>query len=72
MRFCKTCGTLYLESLDCCPKCNAKALEEKEQEQAPVADPKTVRRQWTAIIIGVPALIGLYWIIGYVMSLIRR
>lgn len=69
MRFCKTCGTLYGSSLPCCPKCNPVLKEAaKLQESAPEADKSVVRRQWLALIIGIPAFIGAIWLIIRVYS----
>ena len=69
MRYCKKCGVLYSNLLEQCPQCNT-ALSEYEEPPAPEA-PKSVKiRQWIAICIGVPALIGLlYAVIGWLYSL---
>ena len=75
MHFCKTCGTLYPDSLGGCPRCNAKAVteaheqQEKEQPPAAPADRGTVRRQWIAILIGVPAFIGVLYLIIWLYRL---
>ncbi|MDO4493610.1 MAG: hypothetical protein Q4C53_06975 [Clostridia bacterium] len=72
MPFCKQCGTFYPDSLGVCPKCNPSNAEaEKQAQNAPVADPKTVKRQWIAILIGIPSLILMYWIIGYVLKFVQ-
>ena len=68
MKFCKQCGTLYGRSLEVCPRCNAKNVEQQaeqaEQSQS-AASAKTVKRQWIAILLGVPGLIlFLYLVIG--------
>ena len=68
MKFCKKCGTLYGCSLGVCPRCNAKDVagqaEQAEQSQA-AASAKTVKRQWIAILLGVPGLIlFLYLVLG--------
>lgn len=64
VHFCKTCGTLYTDSLGGCPKCNALKLEEEQNRAAQQADSapegsdkKTVVRQWIFILIGIPAFI---------------
>lgn len=60
MKFCKTCGTLYTDSLGVCPKCNAaaaaRAAEQAKEPVAPV-DAAQRKRQWIAICLGVPCLI---------------
>lgn len=53
MKYCKTCGVLY--TTDVCPKCGVAVPE--EQEPAPPANPKSVRRQWIALVIAIPAAI---------------
>ena len=68
MKFCEKCGTLYLESLPCCPKCNPALEEAMNQDNAPIADQKTIRKQWIAIIIAVPTLIGLTYLVGHIMQ----
>ena len=60
IRFCKTCGTLYTDSLGVCPKCNAAAAAraaEQATAPAPPADAAQRKRQWIAICLGVPSLI---------------
>lgn len=53
MKYCKKCGVLY--ATDVCPKCGI-----KEPEQSPIAeksDPHTLKRQWIALLIAIPAAI---------------
>ena len=67
IHFCKKCGTLYTDSLGECPKCNEEALlkamgnqpgSDRAADSAPApADRKTVRRQWIAILVGIPLFI---------------
>ncbi len=68
MKFCKQCGTLYGRSLAVCPRCNAKNVEqqaEQAERSQTAASAKTVKRQWIAILLGVPGLIlFLYLVIG--------
>lgn len=69
MQFCKKCGTLYLKSLPCCPKCNPVQEQKAEMEAtAPQADEKTIRRQWIGIIIAVPTMILLTYLVGWFMQ----
>ncbi|MBQ1821624.1 MAG: hypothetical protein II117_08490 [Clostridia bacterium] len=53
MKYCKTCGVLY--TTDVCPKCGVVVPD--GQEPPKQADPKTVRRQWIALILAIPAAI---------------
>ncbi len=65
MKFCKQCGTLYGRSLAVCPRCNAKNVEQQAEQSQTAASAKTVKRQWIAILLGVPGLIlFLYLVIG--------
>ena len=68
MKYCKKCGVLYASSLPCCPKCNP-ALEQAPDSEpdAPPADPRTVRRQWIALCVGIPALIGVLYLVALVL-----
>ena len=65
MKYCKKCGVLYSSELPCCPKCNP-ALEELPKD-APPADRRVVRRQWIALLIGIPALILVLYALIYGM-----
>lgn len=68
MKYCKTCGVLYSGLLEQCPKCNA-TLAAHEEPPAPEAPKKVRLRQWIALCIGIPALIGvLYLVIGWLVS----
>jgi predicted RNA-binding protein with PUA domain len=53
MKYCKKCGVLY--TTDVCPKCGVTVPE--DLPPAVPADPKTVRRQWIALLIAIPAAI---------------
>ena len=64
MKYCKKCGVLYSSGLPCCPKCNpAVAQRQDSPEAAPEADPRLVRRQWIALCVGIPALIGVLYLV---------
>ena len=66
MKYCKKCGVLY--TTDVCPKCGVAIPD--EQEPASPAEPKTVRKQWIALIIAIPAMILLIMGVVYLMKLI--
>ncbi len=67
MKYCKKCGVLY--ATDVCPKCGIVQPESQETEQAP-ADSRTVRRQWIALLIGIPAFILAIILIVYLFRTI--
>ena len=54
MKYCKKCGVLY--TTDVCPNCGI-LLEDEQNVQQQVLDKKVVRRQWIALLIGIPAFI---------------
>ena len=62
MKYCKKCGVLYSDLNACCPKCNG-ALEEHEESPAPEAEPRTRRRQWIALCVGIPAMIAVFYLL---------
>ena len=64
MKYCKKCGVLYTTYV--CPKCGVVAPE--PSENAEPADPKTVRRQWIALVIAIPAAILLIMGIVYLLK----
>lgn len=53
MKYCKKCGVLY--TTDVCPKCGIVVPETVHQPEK--ADAKTVKRQWIALLIAIPAAI---------------
>ena len=53
MKYCKKCGVLY--TTDVCPKCGIVAPADSDPALA--AAPKTVRRQWIALVVAIPAAI---------------
>lgn len=67
MKYCKNCGVLY--TTDVCPKCGIIPPEPQETEQKP-ADARAVRRQWIALLIGIPAFIGAIMLIVYLFRTI--
>lgn len=75
LKFCKTCGTLYDEARVDCPKCAARALEPDGDEltydlgmEKAEAD-RLRRKSWIQLMIGVPALIGVLYLAGYLIRL---
>ena len=75
MKFCKQCGTLYDDSNVDCPRCTAKALEpdcdtlayDSTMDEEKAA--KLRKKSWIQLIIGVPALIGVIYLAGYLLKL---
>ena len=63
MKYCKTCGVLY--TTDVCPKCGVAVPD--GQPPAKPADPKTVRRQWIALLVAIPAAILLIMGVLYLL-----
>ena len=60
MKYCKKCGILYVT--DVCPKCGIVEPEDLPEPEAP--DKKTLVRQWTGLLIGVPLFIlAIYFVI---------
>ena len=68
MKYCKKCGVLY--TTDVCPNCGI-VTPEQETEQPP-ADHKTVRRQWIALLIGIPLFILAIMAIIYLFQTITK
>ena len=66
MKYCKKCGVLY--TTDVCPNCGV-AVPEDQKPAAP-AEPKTVRKQWIALIIAIPAAILLIMGVLYLLRLL--
>jgi hypothetical protein len=62
MKYCKKCGVLY--ATDVCPKCG---IQEPEETEAPVADQKTVTRQWIGLLIGIPLFIMAIYLVIYLL-----
>ena len=69
MKYCKKCGVLYSDLLDACPKCGSMpGSAEEPDDSAPEAPKSTVRRQWIALVIGIPALILILYAAGYMLK----
>lgn len=60
MKYCKKCHVLH--STDVCPKCGIIVPTEAKAEPAE-ADQATVRKGWLFLIIGIPAMIGLFYLV---------
>lgn len=67
MKYCKTCGVLY--TTDVCPKCGVAAPD--DPPPAVPAEPKTVRRQWIALLAAIPAAILLIMGVLYLLKTIK-
>ena len=52
---------LYAEANACCPRCNA-IPDESAPEKAPTADRSVRARQWLALCVGIPAMIGAFYL----------
>ncbi len=77
IRFCKNCGTLYDDSFGPCPKCEEKRILEEDPDahavngrMTPEQAARARRSAWISIGIGVPLLIGIIYILVYLMKLI--
>lgn len=66
MKYCKKCGVLY--TTDVCPKCGV--LVPDNQPPAEKADAKTVKKQWIALVIAIPAAILLIMGVLYILKCI--
>ena len=70
MKHCNKCGTFYSSSLECCPKCS---VQKEDTNPKPASDApeneKSKKRNWIAILIGIPALILFYYLI---IGLLRK
>ena len=66
MKYCKQCGVLY--TTDVCPKCGV-AIPDEQTPAAP-AESKTVRKQWIALLIAIPAAILLIMGVVYLLKLL--
>ncbi len=67
MKYCKKCGVLY--TTDVCPKCGIAVPDDKEPS-AP-ADPRSVRKQWIALILAIPTVILLIMGVIYLLKLLH-
>lgn len=69
MKYCKKCGVLYSDLLSACPKCGV-TLE--DSNAAPPKEPsrRVLIRQWIGICIGIPALVGILYLVIYYLSVL--
>lgn len=80
MKICRKCGTLYRNKEGECPKCSANKLiadgtaqnaeintQMSEEEAA-----KARKKAWIEIIIGIPALIGLIYLIMFAIKALGK
>jgi hypothetical protein len=68
MKYCKKCGVLY--TTDVCPKCGV--IQPEASEPPDSAPPKTVRRQWIALVIAIPAAILLITGVLKLLQLLKQ
>ena len=61
MKYCRNCHILYSSQAAACPKCGIAQPKAEEQEASP--ERNEVRRDWLWILIGVPALIGVVYLL---------
>ncbi len=69
MKYCKKCGVLYSDLLSACPKCGV-TLEDENAEPPKEATKKERVRQWIGICIGIPALVGILYLVIYYLSVL--
>ena len=80
MKVCKPCGTLYNEKEGPCPKCYSDDLmrsgeaaqNEIRTDMSAEEAEKAKKKAWIEILIGVPALIGLIYLMFYILQRIGR
>lgn len=79
MKFCKVCGTIYDPAVGPCPRCAERELMEQQAESlaydehmAPEAQAKARRRAWIQIVIGVPAMIGLFYLVFSLAKILMK
>ncbi|MEA5058538.1 hypothetical protein SDC9_189173 [bioreactor metagenome] len=72
MKFCKACGTIYDPHAGPCPKCAERELLENRAEALAYDETmpeeavrKARTKAWVQIIIGVPAMIGIFYLVFY-------
>ncbi|MDO4543729.1 MAG: hypothetical protein Q4C01_04165 [Clostridia bacterium] len=63
MKYCKKCGVLY--STDVCPKCG---IIDPPPSEPIEAEPKQVRKNWIALVIGVPLMIAFIYLVLYFIN----
>ncbi len=67
MKYCKKCGVLYSDLLHACPKCGV-PLEDPNAEPPKEASKRVRVRQWIGICVGIPALVGVLYLVIYYLS----
>ncbi len=79
MKFCKVCGTIYDPAVGPCPRCTERELMEQQAESLaydehmpPEAQAKARRRAWLQIVVGVPAMIGLFYLVFYLAKILMK
>ena len=69
MKYCKKCGVLY--TTDVCPKCGIIESDSASQEVGAEESPTKVRHAWIWFLIGIPAMIGLIYLIILLLSSVQ-
>ena len=64
---CKTCGTVYSASCDCCPKCSC-TVEPQELSEQETAPEKPRLLSWVWLTVGICAFIGFISLVLALMS----
>lgn len=71
LKHCDKCGTFYNDALGQCPKCfPAAEMLESAEDSAQKPTRQTLKKQWIAILVGIPAMILLYYIIIGLLKLV--
>ena len=64
LKHCDKCGTYYNDQLGQCPKCfPVSDLIRTAEQNAPKPEKRTLKKQWLAILIGIPVMILLYYLV---------
>lgn len=65
MKYCKKCGILYASVLAACPKCGVNDSDGAPEREAAAGEK---RRNWISLIIGIPALIFILYLTGWLIK----
>ena len=70
LKHCDKCGTFYNDELEQCPKCfPVSDLIRGAEQNAPKPEKATLKKQWIAILIGIPVMILLYYLVIGILKL---
>lgn len=71
MKYCKNCGVLY--STEVCPKCGIEMPKEPETpREMTEEDKKKQKKDWIALLIGIPAFIGIIYLVIWLYTSLTR